>query len=379
MRTHRNSGKLRIIIVGPSAKDMSGSLLRPMNFYYSLKDLKTLSVRYLPISRLAQLFMPKTLSSLLKSDIVIVSGTNPWISAFMVLARKIFRRTTVVDVHGVAWLESISTGQPGIIGRFILFLSEYLTYKHAHYIIAASTYTSEAIYRYFTPRKARVIENALTPIFEDIVAKLKEKTVLGLREKISILLGLQNHLDKTIVVAPLPGVFSSNILAYSELMNIAWLLPSNVLIIVTGHRIKRPSLRAKNEENSRYKVIQVGFLTYPAYAALLLSSEAIILPYPKNAICGGARNKVLEAGYIGKPIVSTPAGMLFIPAIPRKHYIPLEEFLHISKNSSAFREWNSIGLEFQKLILSRYTFKVFKRSLLKELRGILTSASEYFW
>ena len=43
------SHKFSVIIVGPSADIISGSLLRPINIYYSLKDLKNLKVNYIPI------------------------------------------------------------------------------------------------------------------------------------------------------------------------------------------------------------------------------------------------------------------------------------------------------------------------------------------
>ena len=44
-----DSSHYNIIIIGPSVDIVSGSLLRPINIYYSLKDLKNLKVNYIPI------------------------------------------------------------------------------------------------------------------------------------------------------------------------------------------------------------------------------------------------------------------------------------------------------------------------------------------
>jgi glycosyltransferase involved in cell wall biosynthesis len=92
------------------------------------------------------------------------------------------------------------------------------------------------------------------------------------------------------------------------------MLGKDVLVVVTG---------TQNAEKIDDSILATGYLEYVKYVTLVLSADAIILPYPSNAICGGIRNKVLEAGYAGKLVISTKYGMLFVEgAKPWVHYIP---------------------------------------------------------
>ncbi|WP_052883164.1 glycosyltransferase [Thermoproteus tenax] len=213
--------------------------------------------------------------------------------------------------------------------------------------------------KYFSIGEVFVIENALTPIFENIVTKLKNISIENIRRTLCTSLEVFDCHRKKIFVAPLPDIFASNILAYEELLKITSMLSQDFVIFVTGLKVK---------DKIHRNIVYTGYLSYPMYVALIISSDAAILPYPKNAICGGIRNKILEAGYCGIPIITTATGMLHLPAIPRKHYIPIEDFVN---NSLPRESWRSIASEFRGLIERNYTFKVFRLSLLRVMKEIL--------
>ncbi len=116
-------------------------------------------------------------------------------------------------------------------------------------------------------------------------------------------------------------------------------------------------------------LITVGYLPYPEYVALLLNSHAILLPYPKNAVCGGIRNKVLEAGYCGVPIISTKNGILHINVKEWVHYIPLEGGMHIKDLIKVVNDVGSrVSSNMRLLIINNYSFSNFAREILKVLR-----------
>ncbi len=343
-----------ILVIGPLVDHISGSLLRPMNILYSLKGLNSLRVSYIPIKSVANL-LPQ-LGSLLSADILIVSGVNPWVSALLVLLRRFIRKTTIVDVHGFAWYEAYITKGSGTVRRVLLLISEALAYSFANHVIVASKWLANALKTYFKVRNVFVVENATSVLFERIARRLSNIPANKLRRFVLCnILGLRAE-NKLILVAPLPGVFASNLLAHKYLLNLLNKLPENVLVAITGMK--------GDVHNDR--LVYVGYLSYPKYVALLLASDAIVLPYPPNAICGGARNKVLEAGYCGKPIISTGIGMLHIPVRPKTHYIPLNELMDtgIKWEDSLWRE---VAARLKELIINHYSFQAFKRAFLQRI------------
>ena len=54
--SHKVHGFL-VVIVGPSAEVISGSLLRPTNIYYSLRVLKKLKIIYIPVKKLSDFLL----------------------------------------------------------------------------------------------------------------------------------------------------------------------------------------------------------------------------------------------------------------------------------------------------------------------------------
>ena len=117
-------------------------------------------------------------------------------------------------------------------------------------------------------------------------------------------------------------------------------------------------------------VIYTGFID--DLNSVLDLSDVCVLPYPRNAICGGARNKALEYFASGKPVISTREGMRGIDAVPGRDYLEansVEEFAQnvlavlsekvlahrLSVNGVALAErydWNTIGEKLFEVLAS---------------------------
>jgi hypothetical protein len=128
-----DSSHYNIIIIGPSVDTVSGSLLRPINIYYSLKDLKNLKVNYIPIRKIIDLLLQLPL--VFSGDLIIVSGVNPWISAIVSFLGKVMGKVVVVDFHGFARLESVVMNSARFPIKVLLLVSERISYKLSKYII----------------------------------------------------------------------------------------------------------------------------------------------------------------------------------------------------------------------------------------------------
>jgi glycosyltransferase involved in cell wall biosynthesis len=104
---------------------------------------------------------------------------------------------------------------------------------------------------------------------------------------------------------------------------------------------------------------------------LLLASDAILLPYPNNAICGGIRNKILEAGYCKKAVISTRTGMMHLNAVPNVHYIPIKMRHANHRVELNKEELENIAKSLNELVMNNHSFKVFRRKILRFISIIL--------
>jgi len=352
-----------IAIIGPSAEVVSGSLLRPINIYYSLKGFKSIRASYIPTRKILDLL--SQLRRIQHTDIIIMSGVNPWTSASIAVLGKILRKKVVADFHGFAWLEVNMTDATGFLIKVLLLVSEKISYKLSQYVVAASEWLANVLTYYFGKRKGViVVENAVSCIFEEVAHKLMESYDLSRLRKYVCgkVLHRDDCLNKLWFIAPLPPVFKSNILAYEELLKLRGLLNENMVVIVTG--IKRA-----NVFNVSSSIIPIGYVGYVDYVALLLSSDGVILPYPSNAICGGVRNKVLEAGFFKKTVISTKVGMMHCKTSPLVHYIPISTVL--GKKVYCVKRWALAAQKLHEIILQQHTFSSFKQSFITFIRFIL--------
>jgi len=348
---------IKVVVVGPPPDITSGSLHRPMNIYYSLKGLRYVEAKYVPIRTIRN--FARNIWKILRSNIIIVSGVeDPRLSAALVVLARVLNKRIIADFHGFMWLEANVYDAPRSMRAWIL-ISEKILYKFSHYVTVASEWLRNMLSAYYGARKnIFVIENAVPYLFEFTVSKLVYRfNINELREYVCKKCSIKECSNKTLILAPLPSWFKSNILAYETLLKLNYC--DNVLVIVTGTR---------EVGSGKLNVIEVGYVGYLDYVILLLSANYIILPYPTNAICGGIRTKVLEAGYARKPLISTKAGVIFLhEAEPHKHYVPIEKSNILCENSA----FDKIANNLHTLIMKKYSFMRFKRKILSLIKRIL--------
>jgi glycosyltransferase involved in cell wall biosynthesis len=362
--------KIAVVVVGPSAETVSGSLLRPANIYRSLKGIRNLAIKYIPVGKLVYFLFYLPLISRTEVRVIIISGVNPWISAIVAFWGSILKKKIIMDFHGFAWLEASITESVKWPIKVLLLITEKISYRLSYYITVASKWLFSMLVYYFGNRENNyVIENSVPYMFEHAVNVLMKayRDAGALRAYVcrKVLCELSCD-DKLLLVAPLPAVFKSNVLAFEELLKVGRALGGDALIVVTGIKGGASGLR---------NVIVTGYLSYVDYVALLLSSDGVILPYPSRAICGGARNKVLEAGFCGKPVFSTKAGMMHMEALPNVHYVALERESVIERlKEGALKE---ISVKLNELVKERYSFVCFKRKFLRLLVTVINEFNNF--
>jgi len=362
MKSGLDNNTVSIVIVGPSAEIISGSLLRPANIYYSLRDLRKVVISYIPVRSVFGL-LPQ-LRKILHADTIVLSGVNPWISAFVAILGKISGRRVVTDFHGFAWLEMSITNASRYFMRMLLLVSEKISYKFSRHVIVSSPWLKKTLTHYFGSRSnVLIIENAVFYLFEKLVREIMSKFDSNeLRTHVCYRLVKRGECrNKLLFIAPLPPLFSSNILAHKELLRLNIFQNPNVLIVITG-------VKAPNLSNN---IIHVGYVNYVNYVMLLLASDAILLPYPNNAICGGIRNKILEAGYCKKAVISTRTGMMHLNAVPNVHYIPIKMRHANHRVELNKEELENIAKSLNELVMNNHSFKVFRRKILRFISIIL--------
>ena len=360
--------RIDLVIVGPSAAIINGSLLRAYNVWRTVKRLSSVRVKYLPITYPIEVLL--NLRSIIEGDIIIISGVSPWISSLILLIGKLFGKCILIDVHGSPYYEYVMSNRVELFRKMLLYLNEYISYKLSRNIIVASRGLVNILYTYFkvkpnNKKNIFILPNSVSYLFMDIMKLLKNTDRRRLwdffiKSKLKVI-----NDEVIVLIAPLPEVFIGNLMAYEELMRMVGdLRNTNIKIVITG--IGR-GIRYINSS-----IINAGYLPYIEYALLLLNSRAMILPYPDNAVCGGVRNKVLEAGYCSVPLISTKNGVLHLDAKEWVHYIPLEEIkLSDFLVNMDTRRVKAISENMRDLVFERYLPSMFSYNLLNILRMVL--------
>lgn len=133
-------------------------------------------------------------------------------------------------------------------------------------------------------------------------------------------------------------------------------------------------------------VIYTGHLKYNEMFTLLKLATLALAPYPKGAITGGARNKILDYWFAKIPVVATYEGISgFTDVRNGVHYIhggeTPEEFAKtiLSILESTHKEYlNMIAEEAHKLLLCKYDWKVqIKKLAYIILKIVLRKIKEY--
>ena len=112
-------------------------------------------------------------------------------------------------------------------------------------------------------------------------------------------------------------------------------------------------------------VIFTGHLTCRMLFALLKLAKLGLAPYPKGAITGGARNKILDYWCAGLPVVATREGVSgFTDIVEGVHYIHCEddpeEFAEtiLKLLESPTEGLRKVVSEAYKLIVSKYNWEI---------------------
>lgn len=363
---HGKNEDMSIVLVCPSADYISGSILRPINIVYSLNHLKkNVVMKTLPVKEFNDILKWNALRTLLTSKLIVVSGVRPRILALTPLVaflNKLRGGFVIFDFHGSAWYEAYFLKFHPVF-RLVLYILEKFNANVSDVIFVASEPLKLILVEYFrlSEHKIYVVKNAVAAIFERVTAELSSFPREQLRQHILKMLGL-NGFRGLILTAPLPTVFASNTEAFEVLRRwVKGLDSESVKVVVTGLKCE-----------SSGALVCAGTLSFVDYVTLLMVSDGVVLPYPENAICGGARNKVLEALYLGKPIITTPTGVLFTGLKPHKCYILFNAELTSESLKKVLTSWKP-SMDCYKAIRP----EEFAISFLSALRNAIHNKNEF--
>ena len=236
-------------------------------------------IRFVSLSFKVRAFAP---------DIIYVHQFN---NARWALATRVMpKRKFVFDAHTCAYFEHKNLGpeQHDLIAR-VKQLEEDICLK-ADYIISASDETRQLLKdNYNLPEdKLFVVGNAtnMAPVTE------AEKTATK---------SVTRNTFTCLATLPFDG-FLSNELALAYLFEIAAIVQAKtdrIKFVVLGGG-EKPVPPTSN-------VVYAGYV--PDLRKEILAADICLMPYPDNAVCGGARNKFCDFIALGKPVISSPEGM----------------------------------------------------------------------
>ncbi len=171
---------------------------------------------------------------------------------------------------------------------------------------AASAETAETLSTWVPKERVSVVPNGVdTSVF---------KKLPGKKSAIRKMCGLPA--DGKIVVFTAPRTFRSNVIALEFLFKSVPLMKryandTTFLILGGGPQVNAPR-----------GVIYEGYVN--DLNAYLNAADLAILPYPKNAVCGGARTKALEYFAAALPVLSTREGLRGLDGIRKGDVVVCE-------------------------------------------------------
>lgn len=197
------------------------------------------------------------------------------------------RAPVVADHHSILHEELREFGRPKWKVETARVLQR-LSAKLPRHNTAASDETAETISKWVPKEKVSVVPNGVdTSAF---------KKLHGKKSTIRKNIGLPP--DGKIVVFTAPRTFRSNVIALEFLFRAVPLVRGDVTFLILGGGPQIPAPRG---------VIYGGYVD--DLNSYLNAADLAILPYPRNAVCGGARTKALEYFAAGLPVMSTTEGL----------------------------------------------------------------------
>jgi len=263
----------------------------------------------------------------------------------------------ITDIHGIMHeqLAIYSNKSIPIIG--LIRLLEEFSWKLSDYLIVCSAELAWKIRRRYGNYSVAIVydscelEQCVTMVNDELLESLKERYNLN---------------DKTVLVLIAPRSNPANIMAIKfvyKVMEVLLKRRDDIVLVITGGG--DPVLEGKPSN-----VIYTGHLTRRMLFALLKLAKLGFAPYPKGAITGGARNKVLDYWCAGLPIVATREGVSgFTDIVEGVHYVHCEddpkEFAKtiLKLLESPTEELRRVASEAYKLLAAKYNWGIQVRKL----------------
>lgn len=258
----------------------------------------------------------------------------------------------VLDKHGSWTLEQTTS-------RFysMLKMLEYVAVKSSDWVIAASDDLADSLISIYnlSSNKVSVVNNGVS------------SQLLTCRQSIPAI--YSEIVNKKIIILSAPRNFTANEYAIRfmyDVMNIIGKKDRHIVLLITGS--------GKKINPVPLNVIYTGFVDN--LADYLSFSDLAVSPYPRNATCGGARNKVLEYFACQTLVVSTKEGMRGIQgAYPNKHFVLADDDPDIFAEKVLFALSHKDGLQYivlnaKQLVKNDYIWE----KLALKVQSVLQSA-----
>jgi glycosyltransferase involved in cell wall biosynthesis len=213
------------------------------------------------------------------------------------LSKALPNAARVYDSHTSVYFEHGHFGASES-GQKVTFERERNAIKEADHVITVSKETKEYLMRTYKAdnESITIVKNAtqLNPIDRPVHPANQRFTCS--------------------IILPIDG-FESNSMALKMLLSVAQETektdPEIRFVVIGGG--DKPDPKSQN-------VYYTGFV--PDLGAEILKSDVCLNTYPKDAVCGGTRNKVCDYLVLGQPIISTKEGMRgFDDCVPGEDYI----------------------------------------------------------
>jgi glycosyltransferase involved in cell wall biosynthesis len=238
-------------------------------------------------------------------DIVYAQETLPGLAAWMVFTWKKPKKCRLVfDFHTLSAFEYWTrlTSAPNRFNQFTQLIKTYIAQgiliKANRPIITASQSIIDLIPQWYKtlPRQIYCVSNGVADDLLYVSADNRDNPYKDIRPAKIVA-----------VIAPKTFSFPTNDMSVAMTLKIAQYLKSqqqNIHLVVIGRE------REEIEQSIPPNITFTGFLPERSdFLAHLLNADVGLLPFAREAVAGGARNKALDYLACKKLVVSTPEGL----------------------------------------------------------------------